>query len=270
MNSHLIKIKRILDLRIDEISKYTKYFFQKRKPLKSKFVLVCDYRSGSTLLANLLNQHPEIYCDDEIFIPFVESKLERVVWPYGYLQGRIINAPKSIYGFDCKVSQIGKMGVNPQNTTTQFFENLYRNNWKFIYLKRVNIVRQSLSNYIANARNQWHDRPSEILERRKVTVDINSFQKEIKSRQKISILSEQLMFKIPHLQVVYEDDLLSSDCHENTIKRICGYLNAPVFYHETDMRRVSTNRLSNDIDNFKEVIYFLRSSPYSHHIDFDD
>ena len=269
MDIRLTKINRVLGLKVDEISKYWQYFARKELSEKQKFILVCDYRSGSTLLASLLNQHPDIYCDGEIFIPFIESKFYKLLWPYGYLQGKRSAVTKPIYGFDCKLSQIMAMGIQPPNTASLFFDKLYNDSWHFIYLKRLNIVRQGLSNHIAIARQQWHDQPQAPLNRRKVTVDLKRLYKAIENRHQLNIESQILMENIPHLPLIYEHDLLSSNCHQKTAQKVCDHLGVKAFYCETNMRRVSADKLSDDIDNFDEVVRFLKSSPYAHYVNFE-
>lgn len=267
-SKRISKIINLLSLKSEEAYQYLKYL-RPHSPLpKQRFVIVCDYRSGSTLLANLLNQNPDIYCDDEIFIPFIKHRLARLAWPYGYLQGKLTNIAKPVYGFDCKVSQIMAMGIRPENTAALFFKKLHQENWKFIYLKRLNLVRKSLSNYIAISRQHWHDRPSESLQRRKVTVNIERFAKMLKRHEEIDWSTERLMVDIPHLPIIYEHDLLISERHKPTVHSVCDYLKTTTFYRETNMRRVSTDRLSDDINNFDEVISFLRSSPYASYVDF--
>lgn len=168
MNNKLAKALTIVSHKSEEADQYLRYFTNRSTLPNRRFLIVCDYRSGSTLLANLLNQHPDVYCDGEIFIPFVEHKLHRIIWPYGYLQGKLSATAKPVYGFDCKVDQIMAMGINPRNTASSFFKKLNQEGWHFIYLRRLNIVRQSLSNHIAITRRQWHDRPEEPLLRRQV------------------------------------------------------------------------------------------------------
>ncbi|MDY7015394.1 MAG: hypothetical protein SVX43_17715, partial [Cyanobacteriota bacterium] len=78
-------MKSETELRKDEFLNYLRYFRSRlsgQTSQKEKFVLFCHHRSGSTLLANLLNVHPQIYCDRELFLPFIEKKIPKVLLPY--------------------------------------------------------------------------------------------------------------------------------------------------------------------------------------------
>lgn len=75
------------------------------------------------------------------------------------------------------------------------------------------------------------------------------------------------MSDIPHLPLVYEHDLFSSECHQNTIDKACTYLGISSFQGKTQMKRVSTQELSDDVSNFDEIIQFLQASSYAQYVD---
>jgi hypothetical protein len=52
-------------------------FSENRQPIKTKFVLFAHYRTGSTLLTQILNMHPDILCEGEILTHFIANRLDK-------------------------------------------------------------------------------------------------------------------------------------------------------------------------------------------------
>ncbi len=77
------------------------------------------------------------------------------------------------------------------------------------------------------------------------------------------------MSDIPHLPLTYEHDLFSSEGHQNTIDKVCAYLGVSSFQGKTNMKRVSAQKLSDDVSNFDEIIKFLQASSYAQHMNFN-
>ena len=68
---------------------------------------------------------------------------------------------------------------------------------------------------------------------------------------------------IPHLSVTYEQDLLPQNRHQDTADRIFEYLGLAPARVETQLRKLTSNDLSQIVDNLDEVTAALRDTPFA-------
>lgn len=185
-----------LYIRKNELSDYINFFFNQSKIPEKNFVIFANYRTGSTLLADLLNCHPDIFCDNEIFLKFSKSRFKKVIFPYLYTKSQSIKVNKKVYGFDLKIDQLNKVIFHKLNYKPEdYLLKLHQNNWKIIYLYRENLLNQILSNIKANSRKQWHDTSEKKLKRELVYIDMNTLIKEMKRAKSWAIQEKEIMKK---------------------------------------------------------------------------
>jgi len=225
----------------------------KKSSTDTQFIIYCQGRTGSTLLVDLLNSHPKIHCDREIFaVP--------PVW-----EERFIQAKRAIYAnrtYGCKIlghqleSQVGT------DNMSKFLEQMSAWGWRIIYLVRENSFRQALSYVLIEQGSKRHllveDQDDDAP---KPTVDIASL------RDRLATISEEarndkiLMSKVDHLEFCYERDLLNSDKHQKTVDRVFSYLGLESVPVQTKYRRISKDCLSDFIANAEEVKHLVNSTP---------
>jgi len=122
--------------------------------MKTNFLIFSRSRSGSTLLKQLIDSHPKVTCEGEIFTTtdgYIESNFFCKVWrklPYPYIYYRRFLSRVDVYGFTLFIYHIPSIG--------RTIKNLHRMGWKIIYLERLSIVNQAFSQIIAMETNNWH------------------------------------------------------------------------------------------------------------------
>ncbi len=117
-----------LKLRQDGIFTYIRALFHNSIPAGSKFIIFANYRTGSSLLRNLLNCHPEVTCDEEIFLKFLRYlNFKKVLFPHLYMKGMHIGCKTSTYGCDVKIDQVNKVVGKIHGSPKQFMVNLNKN-----------------------------------------------------------------------------------------------------------------------------------------------
>ncbi|MEO1621136.1 MAG: hypothetical protein AAFU53_08900 [Cyanobacteria bacterium J06632_3] len=266
------KAKRLLSIFINrhqELSTYAQYLTRGAQLPEQRFAIVAGYRTGSTLLADLINHHPDIFCDQEIFFPFIHSRYTHIQWPYLYMQGKSMSSPRRIYGFDLKPEQIMHITSQQDHSLQRILWTMHEGGWKIIYLQRSNLVRQVISNYLAIKRQHWHDRPGEPLKRQKIVVDMGILMKMLTRHGSIDQKAQEAMVNIPHLALSYESDLLNAAQHSGTAQRVFEYLRVRSIPVKTAMKKIAASHLSDDIGNWDEVVENLSQSQYAHYLDFD-
>lgn len=214
----------------------------------SKFVIVGQGRTGSQLLVSLLNKHPEIYCDSEIFHPEYFGK---IIWPKSYIKSREMLAEKkdkSVYGFKVKHYQL----LNDQKIKPKkLFEYLNQEGWKFIYLNRSNLLRHSLSNFKANESGVYHS--AEKKQYQKLKIDPQELISYMKGKEQFKKEECEALEGISYLSVNYEKDLSNAECQQRTANQIFEYLNLQSVDVRSEYKKTSLKDLKDMIENYEEV-----------------
>lgn len=221
----------------------------------NKFVIFTQGRTGSELLCDLINTHPDIHCDTEIL------RKIRVLFPLQYVYGRAARIQQNTYGFKVKPYQLtDDQKIDPHTFLTQ----LYNQQWKIIYLKRLNVLRQSLSMLIAIKRkNVWHLKSSQTVDSKKVNIDPNKLIQEIERHLKYLNLEKDILTDLPHLSLVYEADLLNRENHQKTLDGIFDYLGIDSVTVKTNFKKTIALPLSNYIENYEEIVHRIHQTPYA-------
>ncbi len=247
-----------MNKRIREIFTYIYPLIQKQNAPEKKFVIFGQARTGSALLGDLLNSHPEIYCDSEIFLP---TKVKKLFFPYLYLKNHCNSCKKKIYGFRLKLYQL--IESDTQNIDAKkFILYLHDNDWKIIYLKRDNFLRQAISASIAKDRKCWHDVSSNPLEGYQIYIDCSTLIKRIEKREILQKKYEEILRDIPYISVIYERDILHQENHQKTLDIIFDYLEINSVPVKTKFFRTTSNQIREFVQNYEEVAEVLRTTKY--------
>lgn len=116
---------------IKELSNYGGYLWKQSQLPEKKFVIFGRGRSGSTLLVELLDSHPQIHCDNEILH-------DRVLFPRLYIDSCASRYQSQVYGFKFLSYQI--KDVQRISQPKKFLLQLYQSGYKIIYLRRENLL----------------------------------------------------------------------------------------------------------------------------------
>lgn len=266
----LKKNKRVVDLvqtRKNEIFTYLRALKKNDKIIKNKFFIFAHYRTGSTLLKSLLNSHPEIKCDGEIFLPFIFQRFKKVLFPNFFIENKLIGCREKNYGFVLRLSQLEHILTRFHTRPDRFVENLFENGWKIIHLKRENFFKQALSNIIQIKRGQSHDTFDNPLRKTHVQIFPQELIRSIRSMENYSRKEDDIMEKIDHLKIVYENDLLDSEKHQETSDKIFSYLGIDKSTVKTNYRKVSSDNIGEYIENFDALLNFIKTTNYSKFLD---
>ena len=232
---------------------------------EKKFFIFAEGRGGSSLLVDLLNSHPDIYCDGEIFNAESNAKIR---FPRLYLESRkrvtrIVKKP--VYGFKVKYTQL----VLHQGFKKDFIKNLYSSGWKIIYLVRNNYLKATISTILAENRGVYHQKGNKVNNLEKVNINVEELYAKTKGRERAAKLERDWLIGTDYHFVNYEHDLLNPNMHQETLNRIFRFLEIPSGRICTNFNKISTGDLSCDIKNFDEVKEYLNSSEYAHFLNSD-
>lgn len=232
-----------------------------RRPPR-RFVIFAQGRSGSTLLADLLNSHPEVVCDDEI-LTF------RRHWPARYAHACSVGHRATAWGFKVKVYQLtqNQRMVHPGD----FLHQLHDRGWKILHLQRRNLLRQALSSMVAELRGGLYHQPTAAGSGRAtaaVHIDPDELVRRCRERERFVEEESRALDGLPYLHLRYEDDLLGPDDHQATADRVFTHLGVTPLPVATTLTKLAGSPLDG-VANGAEVRRRLEDSPYAAYLDQD-
>ena len=225
---------------------------------KTGFIILGQARTGSTLLQKLLDSHPDIQCEGELFNPaskyIKRSLMLRLLqwYPFPYLEYRKRLSMKPVYGFKLHTHQIKSIQTR--------IRQLHQKGWKIIHLRRKNVVHQVLSLLIALKSKHWHR--SEQEETPAYSISINPDEVLTAVGRRLEAFEEESVFlaEIPHLSVFYEDELLDDSNWDALAERLLNYLGLPWIQLSSELSRTDPRPYSEIVENWDELRRSIQST----------
>jgi hypothetical protein len=227
-----------------------------------RFLIFAQGRTGSTLLVELLDSHPRVTCDGEIFSPNTYGRIRDLD---RHLRGSVNMAVATgdTYGFKVKPYQLTHHGADPR----AFLQRRTDEGWAIIHLVRSNYVRHALSTSMREQRGliKVHvGSAAEALEQtRRFHIDPVRLVHSARGRREFFLEECRALDDIPHLTVEYERDLFPPDAHQATADRVFASLGLPSSPVSTRLARLNPGDLSAKIANFDEVVAAVDRSEFA-------
>ncbi len=221
------------------------------KKKHTKFIIFGQGRSGSTLLKQLLNSHPEINCEGELLSlddRYINNSLMLKLvhhMPFLFFNYRKWISKNPVYGFTLLFYQ-----YYPQK---YMLNKLVEQGWKIILITRRDSLHQSLSHLVAKQTSVWHRRSDEKEKPAKVTIDPEEFQHWISVLIKRDTIISDLFKGLDHFEVVYENDLSQESLWPESMSRVFDYLgtdNAPV---KANLKKTYARPYAEIVENYSEL-----------------
>ena len=209
-------------------------------PPDVKYVVFCEPRTGSRLLSDLLNCHPDVDCDGGLF----DYHLPKWIGPKSYIERRHAGSRKRAYGFLLHPRQILMMPLFPAD---EFLSDLHAEGWRIVHLKRRNTLRRVLSWEKARRGGVWHAGVGERHQDSKLHMSGEVLIRKVKLAELAEQRDDLYLDGLPHLDIVYEDGLLDREAHQTTLDRIFDFLELP-------SAPVSATSVRTSSDSFREMV----------------
>lgn len=239
---------------------------------KKKLVMLHHGRCGSSVLGNLLNQHPKIYWAGEIFEAYMKgSKRSQPNFVEQTLKNSSNMRTSELYGFETKYLAEQHLSEGCINMTLKAYIAQLRDLGyeHFILLHRSNYLRRAISAEIARQQQSWHTQTT-IKTAQKITLDINKVTIGIANRsllesfESLDASYEKLQTLLQPTKVLvlsYEKDIL-----ENPIcayQKSCAFLNIKPASPQIKLKRTNPFPLEELLVNYEEVKALLTNTKYS-------
>jgi hypothetical protein len=230
-------------------------------PRTTRFIIVANGRTGSTLLVDLLDSHPMIACADELLNERHWRRRHRpLLWlarafPILYLERQAHKSTQAAYGFKLKTGgQVHNLG----STLTS----LHRRGWKLIYLARSDALQQTFSWSVAKLTGRWQTTIEQPGRSQSVTLDVPSFLRDLQTTLHDRQCLAEIMAPLPHLALVYEDDLARPVLRPATCERICTWLGIAPAPCSNRIVRTWEQPYPAMIRNYDEIVAAVADSPW--------
>lgn len=211
----------------------------------SRFVIVTPGRSGSELLTDLLNSHPDIVCDAEIL-------RDRVLLPERFVAGRATKARlggAGAYGFKIHCGHFGYQALRERQ---DYLSRLSAAGVDIIFLRRRDLLAQAVSSAIAS-RTRWHWRLQDHATFKPLELDPVEVLMMTYLFEESDQYLRHLLSALPHLTLTYEADLMDPASQQATVDRICDRLGVAHAATSSDHVRFTPRTLAETVANFDEL-----------------
>lgn len=229
------------------------------------FVIFGTARTGSTLLKSLLNAHPAIHCDGELLNPTFWSRPLRPlflyhVWrahPRPYIAACRLSAflrtRRSIYGFKLFERHVPDPG--------QLLRALHGDGWRVLYIWRRSVFDRALSVLVGKATSHWISIDRSPTNDKAVTIDPVEFMQMTAFIHDQQARCAAVIRAIPHLEIVYEDDLRQEERWQVSLDRISDFLELPRTVAASPVRQTWGQPYRDFVANYADLVQtFQRNS----------
>lgn len=238
--------------------------------LQGRLVMFHTGRSGSSVLADMLRQHPAMHWDGELFnyrlTPWREKPRNRKAEAIGLVKQRMHLFERPFYGFEVLSTQLHAA----QMEESEFIAELDGLGFqRFVLLTRRNILRKLVSNLVARERGRWHLSAGETATLEPVRVDTeNLLMASVKplvahirdtfaDYERLRVLLKDRSC----LALVYEDDV-QHDPHAG-FRKICEFLEIESIDIPVRHARTTPHPLKQVIQNYDEVQTVLSNTEFA-------
>lgn len=212
-------------------------------------ILLSRSRSGSNYLKSLLNCHPRICLEGEIFRRITgneaaqtyESKLDRKAWT--------LRGAKLFYyhPIDCQDRTIWHLIAQSERV-------------KIIHLQRTNVVRAHVSSLIAQKTGEWHIDTSSAATKetnsKRIQVSLRELDHEISYMHEWRERALECCSHQPMFELTYEDLIQNPQAH---LDDIFHFLELPGTHVSSPLKKQNAEPLAELIENFEEVKSFAKA-----------
>lgn len=219
-----------------------------------KFLIIARARSGSTLLTELLNNHPDVVCDREVLVKKVKA-------PVAYLENLARKSTAKAYG--AKLLSYQMVLVQDFHDPKGFLTQLQDRDYKFIHLKRDTFA-QTVSLTRAQASGLYHMRDAKTDAKRQAAIEREEFVRRLQWNAKLAEYEEHCLQGFTALDVTYETDLLDSATQQPTADRVFNYLGLPSANVGVRLKKVLPSDPRSALENYSEIADAVAEAGLAH------
>lgn len=205
-------------------------------------------------------------------ITFQENILSQTVrFPRLSVHQRIRQSRGEVYGFSLSVEHLRRVQNIPD--PNQFLHDLHRGGCRVVYLQRRDVLRHAIATLKANSVQYPFDISENLIEldpdgksspSNRPTVDTKELLDCLKYLDNQRIEAQAILHGVPHLTLVYEDDLMNPNTYPATAAWLSKFLEIVPLQPTNSPLKLVHQQLSDIIANYDEVRQAVETSDYAY------
>lgn len=244
-----------------------------RAPARDGHVAMFHHgRCGSSVLGDLLDQHPAIRWDGEVF------NFKRSFWterasaadradPLGVLAARLAKSRKPVYGFECKYYHARLIGFSLEALVPALEALGFT---RFVVLDRRNTLRKVVSSLVATKRGSARLPAGADAPLVRVRVPVDAVPIDATCKPLVALLRdyedglrriESLLAHRPCLRLRYEDDLAADPLAG--YRKACAFLGVPAGEPAVRLGRTTPHPWRAVVENSDDVVAALAGTEFA-------
>lgn len=229
-------------------------------PANTRFVLFGRGRSGTTALVSMLDDLPDVRCENEILH-------DVVLFPYEHVVGRSALFSTPVYG--CKILSYQVRDVQTRLAAPEdVLRDLHhRDGFQIVYLRRKNLLRHALSNIRARKEHFHRKKSDQGSTARALYIDPDQLIDWMEHSESLQAYERKLLEDVPHLSLTYEENIRSPKNHQSTVDQIAEFLGIETAPVESSYEKVAPPSLEDGVANYDELVEHLANTRYERFLD---
>ena len=196
-------------------------------------------------------------------ITFQEDILSQPVrFPRMSVYQRVRQCNSAVYGFSVTVEQLRQ--VQRMANPNQFLQDLIRGGCRVIFLQRRDALRHAIATLRTYSINFRFDTPESIAKTGRFTVDVSELIACLQYLDNQRVEASAILHEVPHLSLVYEDDLIDPNSYQTTAERLSTFLSIPDIKPVGNPLKLVHQRLEDIVTNYDEVRVGIEKSDYAY------
>lgn len=221
------------------------------------FIFFGRGRSGSTLLVELLDRHPQIACLGEI-LRF------RTFAPASYIRNCMKTCAAPRRGFKLLSYQVRTLCSPAQQSSIR--EWMEENRVTVFHLRRENLLRHAVSNIYAARRGAYHSTDKRAARRQSIRIEPEELLHWMDGSKALLEFELAFLEGLDRFEIIYEKHLSDAERQRETYSEILAKLDLPHYPSSTTLKKVTPPDLRELIENFSEIERALSGTVHEQHL----
>lgn len=217
-----------------------------------KFLIIARARSGSTLLTELLNNHPDVICDREVLV-------KKVRFPVTYLENLARKSTARAYG--AKLLSYQMVLVQDFRDPVGFLGQLRDRGYRFIHLTRDTFA-QTVSLTRAQASGLYHMRDVKAVS--EAAIDPAEFIRRLQWNAKLAEYEGHCLKDFNPLRIDYDTELMDGAAQQPTADRVFADLGLPSADVGARLKKVLPKDPRSALENYDDIARAVTEAGLAH------